>query len=366
MWRTYPFRLFFPLTALAIWLAVLPWLTLLFAPQHATFPLHFHALAFIHVVAGAAFIGFLFTALPSWTKFPLRLERHSLNLLLLWLLVTFSLPYLSLTRWLAVLMWGYLSALVVYWVWQAKKTQLLSFAVMLLMLTSFALRDALKPTGANLHLMVDVMLMAVGMVNFRIGQVIGNEALADDTKRFVGNLHYKNLATLILGIYALASAFGADETVLGWVALAVSCAFAARLNDWHQRVLLRQAYVRVNYAVLWALTLGYFGVGMAHAFYPSWYSPARHFLAIGAMLLMILTTMSIAGMRHSGLTLRLYPDTRLALALVLMAGISRSIGVYYAPNAWLLYGIPSLGLVLGFTLYAMRYLTIFHNHRPHD
>lgn len=366
MWRTHPFRLFFPLTALAIWLAVLPWLTLLFAPKHATFPLHFHALAFIHVVAGAAFIGFLFTALPSWTKHRLPLERHSLHLLLLWLLVVLSLPFLSLTRWLAVLMWGYLSALVIGWLFQANKPKLSSFAVMLLMLTALSLRDAIQPTGVNLHLMVDVMLMAVGMVNFRIGQVIGNEALADDTKRFAGNLHYKNLATLMVGIYVFVMVLGAGNSITGWVALAAGCAFSARLNDWHRLVLLRQPYVRANYAVLLVLSLGYFAVGVGQLWVPSVYGFARHFLAIGAMLLMILTTMSIAGMRHSGLTLRLYPDTRLALALVLMAGISRSIGVYYAPNVWLLYGVPSLGLALGFTLYAVRYLVIFQNHRPHD
>ncbi|MDO4435876.1 MAG: NnrS family protein [Cardiobacteriaceae bacterium] len=371
MWRNYPFRVFFPLSCLGAWISVLPWLTLWLTPQHAHhFPLHFHAFAFINLCSGAAFIGFLFTALPSWTKSPhapvLSLPIHSQTLLALWIGLLFSMPYPTLAKWLAVLMWGYLSALVIYWTIYTQKPKLLSFGVLLLMIWGLSLRYVSMPTGVVLHQMVDVMLMGVGMVNFRIGNVVGNEAIKPRGRdfRFVPNLHYKNIATLVLGLYVLVSALGADSSITGWLALAVASAFMARIHDWHSLWLLNEPYTRINYAVALVLALGYFGVGMALLFYPTWYSPARHLLAISAMLLMILTTMSIAGMRHSGLDLKFSRDTRLALGLVLLAGLVRSFGFYHLQSALMLYILPSFMLFIAFALYTVRYLHIFHYNAP--
>ena len=74
----HPFRLFFPLACLGAWVALLPWLALLLAPQYAGhFPLHWHAFAFLNLCAGAGFVGFLMTALPAWTDDPAPRSIHS-------------------------------------------------------------------------------------------------------------------------------------------------------------------------------------------------------------------------------------------------------------------------------------------------
>ena len=81
----HPFRLFFPLACLGAWVALLPWLALLLAPQYAGhFPLHWHAFAFLNLCAGAGFVGFLMTALPR--------SIHSYLLLALWGTILFALP----------------------------------------------------------------------------------------------------------------------------------------------------------------------------------------------------------------------------------------------------------------------------------
>ena len=216
--------------------------------------------------------------------------------------------------------------------------------------------------------MVDVMLIAVALVNFRVGRAIGNQALEDgghSTLTFLPNPYTKNISALILGLYAAVAACGAAEPIQGWLALATAAAFAARLQEWHSLMLLRAPYVRAHYAVSLALVAGYTLLGVAQLGLPVFFSPARHLLAISAMLAMVLVIMSIAGMRHSGLNLRFYPDTRLALALILIGGISRCLGALLLPNLITIYAIPTACIVAAFTLYALRYLGIFRRTEPH-
>ena len=130
-------------------------------------------------------------------------------------------------------------------------------------------------------------------------------------------------------------------------------------------MLLRAHYVRAHYTVSLALVTGYTLLGVAQLGLPALFSPARHLLAISAMLAMVLVIMSIAGMRHSGLDLRFYPDTRLALALILAGGISRSLGALLLPNLITIYAIPTACIAAAFTLYALRYLGIFRRTEPH-
>ena len=235
-------------------------------------------------------------------------------------------------------------------------------------LTALSLCYSQNASGATLHQMVDTMLIAVALVNFRVGRVLGNEALKDgghDALRFIPNPYAKNISALILGLYIAVGALGAADNIQGWLALAVAAAFAARLQDWHSLLLLRAHYVRANYSVSLVLALGYAATGIGQLFAPALYSPARHLLAIAAMLAMVLTIMSIAGIRHSGLKLHFYRDTRLALALLLCAGLSRSLGALYAPSLTTIYAIPAACIAGAFTLYALRYIGIFRRTEPH-
>lgn len=67
----YPFRLYFLLSAFSIIPLACVWtLTALgwWLPTGA--PVDFHAYGFLNIVGGAAFAGFLFTAMPEWTTIP--------------------------------------------------------------------------------------------------------------------------------------------------------------------------------------------------------------------------------------------------------------------------------------------------------
>ena len=365
----HPFRLFFPLACLGAWVALLPWLALLLAPQYAGhFPLHWHAFAFLNLCAGAGFVGFLMTALPAWTDDPAPRSIHSYLLLTLWATMLFAMPWPPLALLAGDAFWLYLSAYTAWRVIHNRRRNLVSFVITMSILTALSLRYSQNASGATLHQMVDTMLIAVALVNFRVGHVLGNEALKDgghDALRFIPNPYAKNISALILGLYIAVGALGAADNIQGWLALAVAAAFAARLQDWHSLLLLRAHYVRANYSVSLVLALGYAATGIGQLFAPALYSPARHLLAIAAMLAMVLTIMSIAGIRHSGLKLHFYRDTRLALALLLCAGLSRSLGALYAPSLTTIYAIPAACIAGAFTLYALRYIGIFRRTEPH-
>ena len=365
----HPFRLFFPLACLGAWVALLPWLALLLAPQYAGhFPLHWHAFAFLNLCAGAGFVGFLMTALPAWTDDPAPRSIHSYLLLTLWATMLFAMPWPPLALLAGDAFWLYLSAYTAWRVIHNRRRNLVSFVITMSILTALSLRYSQNASGATLHQMVDTMLIAVALVNFRVGRVLGNEALKDgghDALRFIPNPYAKNISALILGLYIAVGALGAADNIQGWLALAVAAAFAARLQDWHSLLLLRAHYVRANYSVSLVLALGYAATGIGQLFAPALYSPARHLLAIAAMLAMVLTIMSIAGIRHSGLKLHFYRDTRLALALLLCAGLSRSLGALYAPSLTTIYAIPAACIAGAFTLYALRYIGIFRRTEPH-
>ena len=365
----HPFRLFFPLACLGAWVALLPWLALLLAPQYAGhFPLHWHAFAFLNLCAGAGFVGFLMTALPAWTDDPAPRSIHSYLLLALWATMLFAMPWPRLALLACDAFWLYLSAYTAWRVVHNRRRNLVSFVITMSILSALSLRYSQNASGATLHQMVDTMLIAVALVNFRVGHVLGNEALKDgghDALRFIPNPYAKNISALILGLYIAVGALGAADNIQGWLALAVAAAFAARLQDWHSLLLLRAHYVRANYSVSLVLALGYAATGIGQLFAPALYSPARHLLAIAAMLAMVLTIMSIAGIRHSGLKLHFYRDTRLALALLLCAGLSRSLGALYAPSLTTIYAIPAACIAGAFTLYALRYIGIFRRTEPH-
>ena len=365
----HPFRPFFPLACLGAWVALLPWLALLLAPQYAGhFPLHWHAFAFLNLCAGAGFVGFLMTALPAWTDDPAPRSIHSYLLLALWATMLFAMPWPRLALFACDAFWLYLSAYTAWRVIHNRRRNLVSFVITMSILSALSLRYSQNASGATLHQMVDTMLIAVALVNFRVGRVLGNEALKDgghDALRFIPNPYAKNISALILGLYIAVGALGAADNIQGWLALAVAAAFAARLQDWHSLLLLRAHYVRANYSVSLVLALGYAATGIGQLFAPALYSPARHLLAIAAMLAMVLTIMSIAGIRHSGLKLHFYRDTRLALALLLCAGLSRSLGALYAPSLTTIYAIPAACIAGAFTLYALRYIGIFRRTEPH-
>lgn len=363
----HPFRVFFPLVVLSVCVALLPWFSLSFAAQYAAaFPLHWHAFVFIELLGGAAFAGFLLTALPAWCSFRPPLYRHSLALILLWLVALLSLPIPTLSSIVITLFWLYLLALAARYILTTRTWRHASFIGVVLAIWALSVAYARAPEAKWLHASVDVMIIGIALANFRVGRVLGNQALSDSgitDEQFIPNPFYKNISVLLLALAATLS-LSSSQAVQGWLYLAVGMSFSARLQDWHDPRLLKFPYIRAHYAVSLSMALGYSTLGWVLLSAPPLFSFVRHFLAIAVYLLMILTIMSIVGLRHSGLVLRFYRDTRLAMALLIAAALSRSVLAYQQPSLNTLYLIPSICVCLAFMIYIARYQPIFRHHDP--
>ena len=274
----HPFRLFFPLACLGAWVALLPWLALLLAPQYAGhFPLHWHAFAFLNLCAGAGFVGFLMTALPAWTDDPAPRSIHSYLLLALWATMLFAMPWPRLALFACDAFWLYLSAYTAWRVIHNRRRNLVSFVITMSILTALSLCYSQNASGATLHQMVDTMLIAVALVNFRVGRVLGNEALKDgghDALRFIPNPYW---------VPELRHLTGRDAPVADYLARQPEVAqmqehIASFLQTWLPRLAAdHRSYVTVAIGCTGGQHRSvYLAEQLAHQFAPRWSTLARH------------------------------------------------------------------------------------------
>lgn len=123
--------------------------------------------------------------------------------------------------------------------------------------------------------------------------------------------------------------------------------------------MIRQHYILAHYLVTLCLVIGYLTLGIAYLAQPDWLNSARHLIAIGGMLTMTYLVLTIAGLRHSHITLNFPLCTRIGFALLLIAAISRSLGTMTFPNLTTLLTIPVCCTVAALLLYLRDFLPIF-------
>ena len=387
----HPLRIFFLSLPLAIIAAALPWLLTALGLPTPVAALPYHLYIFIDISAAAAYGGFLLTALISWTDYRRPILHIATALFILWLAALLGAAYPA-SRWLLAAYWLGLLAFAASLTWRDRRQDSLLYSLTLINLLHLAY--TLSGDARHLHAMLHIHLIALMVVQFRVGMVIGNEALqeamndrarhpgrypawllaATETPRFIPNPIAKNLAGLCLSILALSVSLDADPILQGWLALSACGALIANLQAWHHRILLRRVYVRAFYAAILLPALGYLGYSLARlgGYNPLYGSAALHAIAIGGFLLMTLNIMHIAGLRHSGQTLHYTATSRAAFALVILAALSRSLlsplALAHLPHAYLAvtYALPALSLSAAFILYALRYYPIFRDYPATD
>lgn len=387
----HPLRIFFLSLPLAILIAALPWLLTAFSLPSPVTPLPFHLYLFIDLTAAAAYGGFLLTALVSWTDYTRPIIRIAAPLYLLWLAALLLAAHPA-SHWLLAAYWLGLLAFACYLTRRDRNQDSLLYTLILINILHLAY--ALSGDMRHLHAMLHIHLIALMIVQFRVGMVIGNEALQDamadrehhpgryptwllaatETPRFIPNPIAKNLAALSLSLLALATAANADPILQGWLALSAGGALIANLQAWHHRILLRRAYSLAFYSAILLPALGYLGLSLAtlSRASPLTTSAALHAVAIGGFLLMTLNIMHIAGLRHSGQTLTYPAKSRAAFALVIAAALSRSLlsplAANHLPSAYLLttYALPAACLITAFILYALRFYPVFRDNAATD
>lgn len=364
----YPFRIYFLLSSLCLITAAWAWglftLGALSAP-----PLSLHAHLFLNIGGGAAFAGFLFTAMPEWSRHTAPLNRHSLSTLALWLAACTALLHSpQASAWQMLPFWLYLLLFCSALAYQSRDSSHLSLLLVLLLIVLLNAGFAHSGDPFWLKQQAHAFIIGILLIVFRIGKAIGQKALEHTPLAacvFMPNPFYRNLSATFLYLYILAETLLNNPAVSAWLSLATGLALIGRLREWHYRILLRQYYIRWYYLTLLLLGAGYIWQAWQGLSGNSSTEPF-HLIMIGGYLLMLMQVFAIAGAVHSSLALHYPRPIRLAMLLIAAAACSRALLTNAFPQHYPLLALylPALLLTAAFAIYLPLYTRIFIANPP--
>lgn len=370
-----PFRLLFLSACLSAAFAALCWpLAMSGYWYNQTDPLNLHAFLFLQSFAGAAFAGFLLTAVPEWTHYTPRLTGWVQVLWGLWLLASLLAPFfLFIALLIMVFFWLILCAQVATIMWRQRDNRHLSvlgWIIAVMLMTGYILITSHPDKSIAPFLwqqLVHVITLGIALISFRIARALGEQALEDSNQqdsRFIPNPYYKNLAAWLFYALIISNLLLQDSLFEGWISLAAGSVMVGRLREWHYSVLLKQHYIRWLYLTLFLLGSGYIWRGTALITQNSHplLNPVLpfHLIAIGGFLLMAFQVFCIAGLRHSNCPLHYPTSSRLALLFIMLAALSRSVitGLGYHYLLFSMF-IPGILTAAAFLIYLPVFSAIF-------
>ena len=341
--------------------------------------LFWHSHEMIFGFVGAIIIGFLLTAVQSWTGQRAPHGNTLIIIVLLWLAGRLSLLFGSgLPLWLVISIdvsflpvSAYLLAKPIL---KAKQTKSLFFIPVLLLLTIcnglmytglIMGHPDIQQTGSISAVLLITLLMAV----------IGGRVIPMFTANGTQTAKVSNIPWL-------------DKTALAslWLLFAihflmltkfipsiiVSLLFAVSAVLVFTRGYRWKLWSTLDVPLLWSLHIGYWfiplGLGMFAAYYAGLnipFSVALHALTAGAMGSMILSMMSRVSLGHSGRSLTPKQLMSLAFLLLISVGLTRTLMIWLFPthiSFWLWFSV--LAWILAYTLYVIIYFPILTSPRP--
>lgn len=346
------FRPFFLLGSLLAVLAIPLWLAALQGYQVWPQPMggwlawHRHELVF--GFAGAIIIGFLLTAVQTWTGRPSLSGTPLAVLVVLWLIARLAwwsgVPGLLLAANLAVLLGATLA--MAHLLWAVRQSRNYPIVGVLLLLSG---ADLLVLTGvaqANDGWQRQGAWAAVWLVAAMMG-LIGGRVIPFFTQRGLGRVTavqpWPWLDWGLLVTTALLAVLHAEGVALqprlgcGLLFGLLAIGHGVRLGRWFDAGLLRVP-------LLWSLHLAYAWLVVACCGMALWHfgllsdaSQALHALTVGAMSGLILAMLARVSLGHTGRPLELPRGIATAFALLNLGGLFRVVGVefWYLPSLWL-------------------------------
>ncbi|MCL5974971.1 MAG: NnrS family protein [Gammaproteobacteria bacterium] len=338
---------------------------------------HRHEMLFGFVAA--IIIGFLLTAVQSWTG---QRAPHGKTLFIivvlwlagrlvllfgsglpLWLVMTVDLSFLPVSAWL-------LAKPII----QVRQTRSLFFIPMLLLLTvcnalmhiGLAMdRHDIQQTGSiSAVLLITLLMTVLG------GRVIPMFTANGTQTNKVNNIPWLDKYALISVWLLFALHFLTLTRFIPASVLSVLFGISAVLI--FIRVFRWKIWITFNVPLLWSLHIGYWFISLGlllfsghHAGLNINQSIAIHALTAGAMGTMILSMMSRVSLGHSGRSLKPKRLMSLAFVLIIAVGITRTIMIWLLPTQiyfWLWFSV--IAWVTAYTLYVIIYFPILTKPRP--
>ena len=363
----FPFRLNFLLSALCAILvaSIWPMVAIGIYPFQVD-PITLHAYGFLNSVGGAGFAGFILTAIPEWTHDNRSLIPYSSALLICWLLGAVASLFAPAIASLAFfIFWLALGAIATHFALRARNSKIISIIILLCSVAILNLCYLYQPSLFWLEQIAHIFMAGVALITFRIGNSIGNKALEGSAFaecRFVPNPFYRNLSVWFIYLYVASQIFMDDAMSSAWMSVAVGLSMLGRLRDWHYPIMFKKYYIRWFYLTLATIGIGYVWLGASSLLGLHTATAAFHLILIGGFLLMMMQVFSIAGVSHSSLDLFFPLVSRLGLACIIAAALSRSFGTlsqsYYV---LFVFYLPATLIALAFAMYIPVFYRIFRN-----
>jgi len=357
------FRPFYLLAALQAVLFIAAWAFGLGGTQALPgFLWHGHEMVWGY--AGAIIVGFLLTAVATWTGQPPVRGATLAALVALWLLarvVLLAVPTSSLWGGLLSVLFFVVAALLL--AIPIVRTRNVRNYIVPLLILAFASANLLFLLAISGHIalnprhMLHVGLLIVATVIFFMGMRV----IAFFTSRALQTPQVVNGSVVTALAIAAPLAMAFLVAVDGPTALIAASGIVGATVNLTQLARWWQPGITAR-PLLWVLFAGYactaFGVGaygIAHAVWPMLTSAALHSIAVGGIGLLTLGMMSRTALGHTGRSLDLPPSMALAFWLVLIATALRILSAVPNPLAGFALIASGLCFAAGFALFIYRF-----------
>ena len=365
-----PFFLFgvlFSLFSLLVWLAFWhgnQWIT----PYGSMLWWHQHEMLF--GFGSAIIAGFLLTAVQNWTGRPGLSGWLLFSLVSLWLTARLLLAYAAyLPAWLLLLIDGAFLPLVALAmakpVITVRMWRNLMFVpvLILLALANIAMHVGVISDNTLLiseagHLAILIITLVMVLLGGRVIPFFTSRKLGvpqPERRRSIEIISVGTLAAVVLlqGVIMLSS-LNANTT------LAALMGIAAISNGW--RLSLWKGWLSWKEPLLWGLHLSYAFIPLGLAMW-AWQlftgqrvETALHALAIGSMGTMMLAMMSRVSLGHTGRAIRTLPGIGVALGILLIAALLRSVWLALFPqSSYWVYSVVIIAWCISYLVFVLHY-----------
>lgn len=366
----------FLLAALSVW-----WLfwhgQIVLMPHGGILWWHQHEMLFGFVAA--IIVGFLLTSVQNWTGLPSLVGLRLWALVFIWVLARLLLAYpMGLPALLIVFIDALFLPLVAVFVAslviQAKKWRNLIIAPVLLLLAFANVCMHLGSIYNNNELVAQSAFFAVWLVVCLI-LLIGGRVIPFFVSRGVGRpqvaapknrerLVFVSAATLCLLQFLRVLDFSVPVVIFVIPLISLSILNVWRLSTWELQYCWREP-------LLWGLHLSYAFVIIGSVmwilseFAVLPVDLALHALTVGGMMTIIFAMITRVGLGHTGRKIRALPGVGIAVVLLLVAGLLRSVLLVFLPEAALwAYRTSLLLSVIAYALFLVHYTKILWTPRP--
>lgn len=357
------FRPFYLLAALYVAGAVLAWVAG-YGGSAALPGMYWHAHEMIWGFAGAIIVGFLLTAVASWTGLPALAGAPLAGLVGLWLAVRlaanvdFGIPLLPAGLSLAF----FLASALALSLPIVKSRNHRNYAVPFLLLgfaatnlcfhLALAGRVAVDPRGL-LHAGLLVVAGIIAFVGMRVIPFFAHRTLGvPQVGHGLARLTVAVAAPLVLAALLAGGVGGPLPLVVGLVGMAVNL---ERLARWWGPEALRNPLLWILFAGYGCTAIGVGLAGLAVSWVPGLLSGALHCIAVGGVGVLTLGMMTRTALGHTGRPLKLPRSMVVAYGLMLAATGLRLAAALPGPLAGGLLVASGTCFALAFLLFAWLY-----------